>query len=58
MIDGERSEALLNAGNRAERYGAAVAARQANRLQRRQARRAGGIMFQHDAVLVRPGINR
>lgn len=37
MIDRERSEALLNAGNRAERYGAAVAARQANRLQRRQA---------------------
>lgn len=58
MIDGERGEALLNAGNRAERYGAAVAARQANRLQRRRARRAGGIMFQHDAVLVRPGINR
>lgn len=55
MIDGERGEALLNAGNRAERYGAAVAARhQANRLQRRRARRAGGIMFQHDAVLVRP----
>ena len=36
MIDGERSEALLNAGNRAERYGAAVATRQANRLQRRR----------------------
>ncbi|QUI97500.1 hypothetical protein KCP76_00230 [Salmonella enterica subsp. enterica serovar Weltevreden] len=43
MIDGERSESAARAGNRAEWYGAAVAARfQANRFSR-QARRAGGI---------------
>ncbi|SUG65491.1 Uncharacterised protein [Salmonella enterica subsp. enterica] len=58
MIDGERSEALLNAGNRAERYGAAVAARQANRLQRRQAGMLAVLCSSTTPVLVRLGINR
>ena len=57
MVNRQRSKALLDFGDRGERHDPAVAAGEADIVQRRQPRRGLGIMLQHHAVLVRLGID-
>ncbi|VTM87260.1 Uncharacterised protein [Raoultella ornithinolytica] len=52
MVNRQRREALLDAGDGLQRHDAAPAAGQANIVQRRQPRRLPGVMLQHHAILV------
>ena len=57
MVHRQRGKALLHRGDGGQRHDAAVAAGEADILQRRQARRRLGILLEHHAILIRLSVN-
>ena len=57
MVHRQRGKTLLDSGDRLQRHNAAIAAGEANIIQRRQPRRRLGVVLQYHAILVGLGIN-
>ena len=57
VINGKRRETLLDFGDGAKRHNPAVAAGQTDGVHCRQPWRGVGVMFQHDAILIRLGVD-
>ena len=57
MVNRQRGIAFFHRGDSAQRHNAAVFAGQAHRVQPRQAGRILGVVLQHDAILVRLGVD-